>query len=48
MNKNGCVNAMFNMKYHVGVCVFLFKGSKHVYISLEAASIVVTLDSNTP
>ena len=30
------------------VCVFLFKGSKHVYISLEAASIVVTLHSNTP
>ena len=37
---------MFNMNYHV--CVFLFKGSKHVYISLEAASIVVTLHSNTP
>lgn len=34
------------MYYHV--CVFLFKGSKHVYISLEAASIVVTLHSNTP
>lgn len=45
VNKNGCVNVMCNMNYHVCVCVS-FQGVE-TCLSLEA-SIAVTLHSNTP